>query len=80
MLIIFLIGYYIVIICSNEEEEKSYFISKLHLYKRPFVPQTLAEGFKHFLVNHFTRQVQKTDQPSHDYLSMASIVDSMKYV
>ena len=66
------------IICSNEEEEKSYFISKLHVYKRPFVPQPLVEEFKHFLINHFTKKIQKAEQPSHD--SMASIVDCSKYV
>lgn len=73
-------GYHIVIICSNEEEEKSYFISKLHVYKRPYVFQTSSEDFQDYLIYHFTKQVQKTTKVSHDFSNMASAVDKMKYV
>lgn len=68
------------IICSNEEEEKSYFISKLHVHKRPYVFQTSSKEFEDYLICHFTKQVQKTKKPLHDVTNIASVVDSMKYV
>ena len=72
-------GYRIVIICSNEEEDTSYFISKLHLYRRPFVFQTSAKELEDYLLDHFTKQVQKAKKPSYDLTNMASVVDSLKY-
>ena len=67
------------IICSNEEEDKSYFISKLHLYRRPFVFQTSTKELEDYLLDHFTKQVQKAKKPSYDFTNMASVVDSLKY-
>ena len=62
--VIFLIilDYCIVIICSEEGEGKSYFISKLHLYKQPFirVPETNIDFFKSYLLFHFTEHDRKT--------------------
>lgn len=72
--------YRLVIICSNEEEEKSYFISKLHLFKRPYVTQKDVVEIKYYLLNHFTKQVQKSGKSSYDVANMASVVDCIKYV
>ena len=44
------------IICSNEEEEKSHFISKLHLFRRPFVPKSDLQEYQKYLAIHFTNQ------------------------
>ena len=72
------IEYRIVIICSNEDEEKSFLISKLHLYKRQFVPQTDIQEFKNYLTIHFTKQSYKTSR--HEAETLASVVDQEKYV
>jgi hypothetical protein len=77
---LFFVDYRIVVICSNEDEGKSYFISKLHLFRRPYVPETNIKEFEHYLVNHFTKQVQKSTKSSQDVGNMASVVDFMKYV
>ncbi len=76
IIIVFIVhvDYRIVIICSNEREDESYFLSKLHLFKRPFVhkPETDLQEFKKYLMIHFTRK------QSFDAENVTSIVD--KYV
>ena len=61
------------IICSNEEEEKSHFISKLHHFRRPFIPRIDLQEYRNFLAIHFTGQTQSTG-------TSASCVDFEQYV
>lgn len=77
-----LVEYHIVIICSNEEEEKSYLISKLYLYERPYVQtrEISLKDFKDYLIIHFTKQVKKAKNNSSFYECLASTVDFEKYV
>lgn len=64
-------GYRLAIICSNEEESKSHFISKLHLFRRPFVPPTDIQRFKHYLASKFTRKPEEVDS----VITSAAVVD-----
>ena len=80
LLLPLLLEYRIVIICSNEDEEKSFLISKLHLYKRQFVPQTDIQEFKNYLTIHFTKQSNKSMTLRHEAETLASVVDQEKYV
>lgn len=50
------VDYRLVIVCSNEEEEKSHFISKLHLFRRPFIPKNDLQEYQKYLAIHFTNQ------------------------
>lgn len=66
-----LLGYRLVILYSKEEEAESHFISKLQLYRRPFMPETSAEVYQKYLADHFS-------SCSDDSLS-AAMVDHEKY-
>ena len=70
--------YRLVIVSSNEEEEMSHFISKLHLYRRPFIPRNDLNEFKHYLASKLTRQVQECENQQVAVTS-ASVVDHEKY-
>ena len=45
-------GYRLVVICSNVDEEKSHIISKLSLFRRPFIQMHHEEKYKKYLKNH----------------------------
>lgn len=66
------VDYRLVLICSNEDEEMSHFISKLHLSRRVFMPQSGVGQitYKSYLASKFT---VGGDCP-------ASTVDHEKYV
>ena len=64
------LGYRLVILYSNEEETKSHFISKLQLYRRPFIPQPNADSYQTYLAGHFSN-------PTDDSLSTPPIAASM---
>ena len=68
--------YRLVIVSSNEEEEMSHFISKLHLYRRPFIPLNDLNEFKHYLASKLTRQVQECEVA----VTSASVIDHEKYI
>ena len=70
----FLIDYRIVIICSSKKEETSYFISKLRLFKQPYVPHIDSEDFKKYLTIHFSKKTGKQSNAE----TLASTVDSSK--
>ena len=78
----FIVEYRLVIICSNEEEELSYFISKLHIYKRAFVVPSIVQDYKDYLASKFIRSTQEVMDPSTqaDGCIPASDVDSEWYV
>ena len=67
------------IVSSNEEEEMSHFISKLHLYRRPFILRNDLNEYKHYLASKLTRQVQECEDQQVAVTS-ASVVDHEKYV
>ena len=69
------LDYRLVIICSNEEEEKSHFISKLHLYRRPFIPKSDIQEYKKYLAIHFTHQTREQGN-----FFPASVMDFEQYV
>ena len=73
------VGYRIVIICSNEEEETSYFISKLHLFKRPFfgIKNSETKELCEYLHCHFSKPVHRMTSKSSS-VSFASEVDIEK--
>ena len=44
------------ILYSDEEEAKSHFVSKLQLYRRPFLPQRDIDVYRKYLADHFSCQ------------------------
>ena len=69
-MLFFLIDYRLVIISSNEEEEKSHFISKLHLYKRPFLSRSNIAEIRDYLAAKLTIPIQDMED-----FGSASVVD-----
>lgn len=61
------------IITSDEKEEMSHFISKLHLYRRPFMTRIDNNDFRNYLAIKLTQQAQGDAVP-------ASVVDYQKFV
>lgn len=53
------------IICSSQDEEKSHIISKLHMYRRQYVPFQVT-GYQQYLHQHFV------SEGVHDYQTVAS--------
>jgi hypothetical protein len=76
---IFLTGYRLVIISSNEEEEMSHFISKLHLYRRPFFSRNGLSEFRSYLASKLTKHVEEMEYSAVPSIP-ASVVDSQRYV
>ena len=68
------------IVCSNEEEEKSYLISKLHVFRRPFVPANDLQDYKKYLAIHFTHRAQEHENEFSSQDIAASSVDPEQYV
>ena len=68
--------YRLVIITSDEKEEMSHFISKLHLYRRPFMTRIENNEFRNYLAIKATQQVQS----AYSSAVPASVVDYEKCV
>jgi len=54
--------YKLVIICNDEEERKSHIISKLYLYRRPYMPTiTDDENYRKYLADHCKDKMMVSD-------------------
>ena len=71
-------------ICSSHEEDKSPIISKLHLYRRPYVVPADINKYRAYLRSHFVDEEQPSLQQLQTSTSVivqrASIVDPEGYV
>lgn len=75
---LYFVEYRLVIVCSNEEEEMSHFISKLHLFRRPFIPRSDPKDYRNYLIAKFTQHSRDFGQST--TVIPASLVDYEKYV
>ena len=71
--------YNLVIVCSSCEEDKSPMISKLHLYRRPYVVSSNPAEYRRYLESHFINEEQPLYQQVREMASIphlsASVVD-----
>lgn len=65
--------YRLVIVCSKDEDEKSYVISKLHQFNKPFVFEFDQLQYQEYLKRHFQAFSANSEFDS------ASVVDYEKY-
>lgn len=74
LLMLLFIDYRLVIVCSNEAESMSYFISKLHMFKRTYFAPSNDDDFKKYLVSKFSKSFQIAHSDAEKRIP-ASVVD-----